>query len=400
MPRHGSSRRGFIAVSFLLALFSSPSTRAAEQASLDSQLQPYLQQYSLPAVAAAVAKNGVIVAAGKAGTRRVGYDSPVTIDDRFHIGSDSKAFTALLAGEYVESGKLRWESTFADVFPELKGTADKEFAQITLQQLLSHSSGLADNKTFVDLIGQSFMQDGNLNEVRYWLLTQVATKPIDHPRGSKFSYCNLGYILVGTMLERVGGKSWEELVVGRILTPLSLSSAGFGPCASLGRLDGTLGHIVKNGKTVAMLPGPNGDNPAILGPAGTMHMSVLDFIRWVSWNAGEGRRGPALVSGATLKKLHTGIISTGARPNAAPGTPDTGEYAMGWGVLKLPWAAKSAVTHNGSNEMNLAMAIFWPDTDVAMVMMTNIGGAQADTALRAIAEQLYKSFGSSSPAEK
>jgi len=76
--------------------------------SLDSDLLPYLLRFELPAVAAAVVKNGKIVAAGAVGTRRLGTDTPVTINDRFHIGSDTKAMTALLAGMLVEEGKFRW----------------------------------------------------------------------------------------------------------------------------------------------------------------------------------------------------------------------------------------------------------------------------------------------------
>ncbi|MDQ2844679.1 MAG: beta-lactamase family protein [Acidobacteriota bacterium] len=87
--------------------------------SLDRTLDPYLKQFGLPALAAAVFKDGVVTASGAVGTRRAGKDLPVWIDHRFHIGSDSKAFTSLLAAQFVESGKLRWNSTLAEVFPEL-----------------------------------------------------------------------------------------------------------------------------------------------------------------------------------------------------------------------------------------------------------------------------------------
>jgi hypothetical protein len=63
-----------------------------------------------------------------------------------------------------------------------------------------------------------------------------------------------------------------------------------------------------------------------------MHMSVLDFAKWVAWQAGEGKRSPALVSPDTLKKLHTPVIETGDLENARPGTSKTGKYALGWGA--------------------------------------------------------------------
>lgn len=368
------------------------SMRGAEPQSLDRMLDPYLKEFGLPALAAAVFQNGSIVASGAVGTRRAGTQIPVTVNDRFHIGSDSKAFTATLAGQFVQEGKLRWDSTPADVFPELKPEMNAEFAQIRLDQLLSHSSGLSD-KTLLDLVYRSYQQDGNMNDVRYWMVKETAPKPLDHTRGSRFDYCNLGYVIAGAMLERLGKESWEELVEARIFRPMDLKTAGFGPQASLGKVDAPLGHILVDGKAKAMLAGPNGDNPLILGPAGTIHMSVLDFARWVAWNAGEGKRGPGLVSAEVLKKMHTPFVSTGARDVAAPGTPKTGGYALGWGSVQESWAAAPAITHTGSNTMNLATAMFWPGADFGFVMMTNIGGQPADEALRKLAAELYKKFG-------
>src|ERR1700722_11165057 len=96
-----------------LISFSVAAYGANEPKSLNSTLEPYLKEFGLPALAAAVFKNGEIMAAGAVVTRRVGENIPVTIDDKFHLGSDSKAFTALLAGMYVQQGKLRWDSTLA-----------------------------------------------------------------------------------------------------------------------------------------------------------------------------------------------------------------------------------------------------------------------------------------------
>jgi CubicO group peptidase (beta-lactamase class C family) len=376
-----------------MPMLASATMQAAQWQSLNQTLEPYLKEFGVPALGTAVFKDGVIIAAGVAGTRRAGQDIPVGIEDRFHLGSDTKAFTSLLAGQFVQEGKLRWDSTLAEVFPELKDKMDPEFAKITLEQLLSHSSGLAaDGPELIDLINRSYQQEGNMDEVRYWMVKETAPKPLDHARGSKFAYSNLGYTIAGTILERIGGKTWEELVTDRIIEPLDLKSAGFGPQSSLGRVDAPLGHMLVDGKPKAMLAGPNGDNPLIIGPAGTMHMSVLDFAKWVAWNAGEGKRPPALVSPDIIKKLHTPVISTGVRENAPPGTPKTGGYALGWGQVTEDWAPAPVITHTGSNTMNLAIAMFWPDTDFGFVMMTNIAGAAADQALSKLAVELYKGF--------
>lgn len=376
-----------------LISFSVTAYAASEPKSLNSTLDPYLKEFGLPALAAAVFKNGEIIAAGAVGTRRAGENIPVTIDDKFHLGSDSKAFTALLAGMYVQAGKLQWDSTLGEIFPELKEKMDSEFAKITVEELLSHSSGLTDS-ALDDLLTRSYQQEGNMDNVRYWIVEDMAPRPLDHARGSKFSYSNLGYVIAGAVLERLSGKTWEELVEVRIADPMGLKTAGFGPQSSMGRVDAPLGHMIVDGKTKAILAGPNGDNPLILGPAGTMHMSVLDFAKWVAWHAGEGKRGPELVSADILKKLHTSVIEIGERENAKPGTPKSGGgYALGWGKVKTDWCPEPVITHTGSNTLNLATALFWPGSDFGFVMMTNISGKGADDALHKLTKDLYNQFG-------
>lgn len=376
-----------------LLLLISSATRAAPQASLERDLKPYLAQYGLPALAVAVVKNGTTVAAGAVGTRRTGTSIPVTLNDRFHLGSDTKAMTALLAAMYVESGQLRWNSTPGEVFPELAAKMDTGFRNITLEQLLSHTSGMpADNEAFGDLLARTAQQDGNLDELRYYMLREWSTLPLEAPPDSRFAYSNMGYTIAGAMIERAAGKSWDELVIERVFAPLGLKTAGLGPQSHLGRIDAPLGHAVVDGKIKAFLAGPSGDNPTVIGPAGISHMSVLDFARWAAWNAGEGKRGPHLVKPDTLKKLHTAVIAMPIKKDAAPGTPAHGQYALGWGVVEIAWADHPLIYHGGSNEKNLAHIWLDPQQDFAMVIVTNIGGRQADQALRELAPMLYRKY--------
>ena len=130
-----------------LAIFFGSVCVANAETSLDGILTPYLARYDLPALAAAVVQDGKIIASGAVGTRRAGAAIPVTINDRFHIGSDTKAMTALLAAMLVEENKLRWDSTVAEVFPELSATMNPGLRGVTLEQLLSHTSGIpSDNQ--------------------------------------------------------------------------------------------------------------------------------------------------------------------------------------------------------------------------------------------------------------
>lgn len=376
-----------------LAIFFISVCVAGAQTSLDDILTPYLARYDLPALAAAVVQDGKIVASGAVGTRRAGAAIPVTINDRFHIGSDTKAMTALLAAMLVEENKLRWDSTVAEVFPELSATMTLGFRRVTLEQLLSHTSGIpSDNQAFGNLLAKSLSQEGNLDEMRYWLVRQWSKQPLATKPGTRFAYANMNYVLAGAMLERLSGKTWDELITERIFIPLDLKTAGLGTPASLGRIDAPLGHVKINGKIKALLAGPNSDNPSILGPAGIAHMSVLDFAAWAGWNAGEGKRGPALVRPETLRKLHTPIITIPDKPGAKPGTPKHGKYALGWGELTVAWSPTPLKYHSGSNVKNLAQIWLDPQRDFAMVLVTNIGGEQADQAFQALAPELYKKF--------
>ena len=180
-------------------------------------------------------------------------------------------------------------------------------------------------------------------------------------------------------------------------TRSSLTTAGFGPQASLGRIDAPLGHRpLPDGTLKAMLAGPNGDNPEMIGPAGTVHLSILDFAKWAGWNAGEGKRGPALVKPETLRKMHTPVVDIPPRPDAKPGTPPPGKYGLGWGTVSLPFAPEPLIFHGGSNEMNLAYIFLQPSADFGIVMATNVGGEKPDTALKALAQELYQRFGKAS----
>ena len=203
----------------------------------------------------------------------------------------------------------------------------------------------------------------------------------------------MGYVIAGAMIERKWGKTWEELITEKVFAPLELKSAGLGAPASLGKIDAPLGHVLVDGKLRAFLAGPNGDNPLILGPAGTAHMSVLDFAKWAGWNVGRGKRGPKLVAAEMMKKLQTPVIKTPEKKNAAPGTPSLrGGYALGWGEVELDWAPGKLVHHAGSNGKDIAHIWLDPDRDLAMVLVTNVSGPKADEALFTLAPELYKRF--------
>jgi len=375
--------------------FTTTETKADEP--LDTVLQPILQQFGLPAVAAAVVKEGRIIASGAVGTRRHGTDRPVTINDPFHIGSNTATLTALLAATFVEAEQLAWDSTPAEVFPELAATMDAQLREVTLEQLLSHGSGIPGGDSYSNLVDQSFHADtgDNLEELRYGIVRQLVTmKPAAKP-GTRFEPAIMGYVLVGAMLERIGGHTWEELLAERVFDPLGLRTAGFGPPASLGRVDAPLGHLAFDDRPPKpVLAGPHGDSPLVIGPAATVHMSVLDFAAWAGWTAGQGWRDPALVSPDTMRRMQTPVIE--AHPGADAPHDDRGAsgYGLGWSMTTMPFApGQRFVAHFGSNTKNLADIMLLPERDFAMVAMTNISGQRAVAGMGDLVRVLYQQFG-------
>ena len=385
--------------SFLIAL-ASPSQAAVARTQpvtrLDDVLEPLRAKHGLPALAGAVVSKGQIVGAAAVGARLLNSDKKVTVNDRFHLGSDTKAMTATLAGMAVEAGKLRWDATIGDALGAKVPGIEPRLAAVTLEQLLSHSGGIpSDTDEILNLYfsPDAFKYDLPTQRLRIlnaWKNHAPATKP-----GAEFHYANLGYVIAGAMIETAFGVSWEELIDNRIFTPLRLSTAGLGPQATTGKYDAPIGYQIGDDGAVTPMPwGPAADVPPGVGPAGAAHMSVIDFATWAGWNAGGGRRGPALVKPETLDRLHRAHVNTGKLPNPRPGTPDEGDYALGWGLAKFDWTRSPVLTHNGSNGMNFAKILVDRDRDLGVVVLTNYPEKQAEAAAAEAIETLYRRFSS------
>ncbi len=207
----------------------------------------------------------------------------------------------------------------------------------------------------------------------------------------------MGYLLAGAVLERVGRKTWEQLITERVFQPLALTTAGLGPQATLGRIDAPLGHREVDGKLKAFLSGPNGDVPLVFGPSDGAHMSIIDFARWAGWNAAEGRRGPDLVRAGVLKKLHAPVVKIPFQSPRLPAANGSNsdvslQYAVGWIVARVPEAPEPILFHSGTNGMNLAKVWIDPKRDWGMVISTNVFGPQAEAALAALAPELFRRY--------
>jgi CubicO group peptidase (beta-lactamase class C family) len=132
-----------LAIAFALLSLTATTSQAASPPpkDLSSLLAPVNQKHNLPGMAAAVVHNGETVALGVAGVRTRGKPDKIAAADRFHIGSDTKAMTAVLCAILVDEGKLKWGQTIGETFPELKKSMHSQYQAVTLEQLLTHRCG-------------------------------------------------------------------------------------------------------------------------------------------------------------------------------------------------------------------------------------------------------------------
>ncbi len=369
-----------------------PAPRALRD--LSGELEPLRSRYRLPSIAGAVVQHGEIIAAGATGVRALGRPVPVSLDDRYHLGSDTKAMTALLAGMAVEAGKLTWDASIGAVLGSRVPNMNPALARVRLEQLLSHSGGIpSDTDEMLKLYFNTDAFEYNLAPLRLRVIEAWKDHAPATPPGKEFHYANFGYLIAGAMIEAAFGEAWEALITERIFGPLQLTTAGLGAQASNGRLDAPVGHQVdEHGKETPMFWGAAADIPPVLGPAGTSHMSIRDFATWAGWNAGLGQRAPHLVRPETLARIHRPHIDTGRIEHPRPGVPAEGRYALGWGIVKFAWSRTPLLTHNGSNSMNLAKVLVDTTQDVAVVLTTNYPGERADDALTEGMTALYRPF--------
>jgi len=377
--RTGNNARGIAHLLCAIVPILAASLSVSGAASLDETLEAIRAKAHLPALAAAVVRSNTIVAAGAVGLLKDGSPEKVTVDDKFHIGSCTKSMTATLAGMLVEQGDLAWETTIGQAFPDWRATIHPAYTNVNLEQLLSHRGGVPGDLTPNGLWKSVWQHSSEPpTEQRIFLARELLKKAPATPPGKVFQYANAGYTIAGVMIEQREHKPWEELLTRRLFEPLGMKSAGFGAPATPGKVDQPWGHVFRDGKLVSIPPAPSGDNPAAIGPGGTVHCSVLDFARYANFHL-QGDRGTGkLLKKETFAKLHTPI----------PGQ----EYALGWIVVQRPWAKGRALTHMGSNTMNTAVVWIAPEVDFAVVVMTNLGGKEAEAACDHVASALIGQF--------
>lgn len=365
---------GFLTFAFALHGIEKNLSIKEPSQDISSLLEPIIKQYDIPGIVALVLKNGKVEATGAAGVKRRSSSDRVTIDDLFHIGSDTKSMTATLAALFVEKGLIRWDTKVTDLFPELSSKINPAYQNLTLDQLLTHQSGLAANIDFESIQKTS---GKDLVQARQLALEKILSQPSEIKPGN-FLYSNSGFVIAGHMLEKIAGKPWEDLIFKELFTPLHMETAGFGAPRDTKDHRQPWGH---NQESKEVAPTDlNADNPAIMGPAGTVHLTILDWAKYINLHLAGEHGDTDLLKQSSFQKLH--------KPVEGSSVP----YAMGWLIENQSWANGKVLTHAGSNELWYAKVWIAPSRNFAILVAMNIGGDKAAKAANAVGLALVKKF--------
>jgi CubicO group peptidase (beta-lactamase class C family) len=164
-----------------------------------------------------ITKQGQTVFQSASGIANRTWNIPMTMDAKFKICSITKTFTTVLVMQLVEAGKLKLDGTIGQYLPEYKGPAKD---QVTIEQLLTYSSGLDNADQRNDAMYQSLVPVDSI--INKFGSGSLLSKP-----GTQFSYKNIDFIILGRILEKVSGKPYSVLLQQQILGPLQMKHSGY-----------------------------------------------------------------------------------------------------------------------------------------------------------------------------
>jgi len=344
---------------------ATPTTEVTPSADAGPELADVLDAIvadtGVPALGAAVFDSDGLIEQAVAGQRTRGGDDPVTVDDVFHLGSNTKAMTAALLARLDEQGPIGFDTTLGDAFGETTDVHD-DYTNVTLAQLLSHSGGAPDDD---DLDIDDSLYELPVTEARALGAELVIAAAPTTPPGTMSNYSNAGYVVVAAAIEAATGRSWEELMTAELFVPLALASCGFGPPGTEGAIDQPRGHDEDTGEPVYF------DNPAFLAPTGGVHCSMADWGRFLV-ELLDGFNG-------TSDYLTQSSVARLIEPSPAPVPGFDGGAALGWLVTDGPDG--TAWFHNGSNTAWHSQAAIVPAIDRVVLAVSN----EADTGEKATA---------------
>lgn len=323
----------------------------------------------VPALGAAIIDAGALTDVAVAGVCRRSHAEPALTDHQWHIGSCGKSMTAALYARLVDAGRAEWGARLPDLFPDVADRIDTGWSSITIDDLFLCRSGLPADLDRAEL--RAALSDPEAPDVQR---TRSAASALSRPprRPGTFVYSNLGYTIAGAAIERITGMPFERALVTELLEPLGITSAGFGPPPDLWghaarhRLGGL---CVGTGRSVPP-DDPDSDNPAVMSPAGRLHLTIADWARFHAMMLDGG--GDVLTPDSIRRLVHV---------------PDKAKMAMGWAPARFEGATLGM---QGSNTYWVATALADLRRRTAALVITNDGRTRNLSRTAALAADLLR----------
>ncbi|EHY60454.1 hypothetical protein HRR83_000215 [Exophiala dermatitidis] len=354
----------------------------------DACVSATLEEWRIPGLSVAVVdKDGIIH------SKAYGYSHlypPVAADTStlYYLGSLTKSLTAALTAIVIdETPSISWDTAMSKLLPDIFTTEDDQITPlITIESLLSHSSGLPSHESYyLDREITPFLPHHLVQEVWHW--------PLHHRPGQVFQYCNAGYVAVTLALERLTGSSYAELLDSKLFRPLGMKSSH----ASLQAAGCDLSSCVRGASSQhaetgllargyrwlfgQLLPVRWVNEPAVSG-AGAIIATASDYARFV--RSMMFRANPISPSGHLNLTAPRITVSESAW---APWNPlSTVKYALGWVVTR--YRNETVYSHVGSINGFSSVVLFTSGhSPVAVVILSN--NQQGRNGLRCLAFRLF-----------
>jgi CubicO group peptidase (beta-lactamase class C family) len=339
----------------------------------DKILIEKVQNWQVPSLVAAVVNSTETLWVGAHGKRYIKSNVLVEKSDKYHIGSCGKSFTSLLIAKLIEKTKLSWDSKISKVLQVSESMND-----FTITELLTHTSGLA--RDLPELEGStpilSYDWDGkNSRQLRLQLAIDILSSTTLPLSEKKFSYSNIGYMILGAVIEHTLQEDFESALIRDVANPLKMYSLGIDlPQTFTGREEilQPIGHSEDANLNYAI---DYQDNHPIMIPAGCFHCSGLDLAKYLQFYLSEFSK---MKSNSLSRFLFYGVS-----PEYLP---------MGWRKKNDTDLGLNMWWHTGTNTFFYAAMCLVPQKDKGVLVLCNAGGKQASLACRDLINTLLKDF--------
>jgi CubicO group peptidase (beta-lactamase class C family) len=359
-------RRTIILPLFLLSLFIEGAFGQSNLHFVDS----IRKAYGIPEVSYCVVSDSAILEIAAVGYHSVNLPDTASLDDRFHIGSNTKAMTAFIIAKFVENGKLTWATKFFDIYPTWKDSADPAYYNITLENLLSHRARIQPFQGDNDPVIPNFSGTKQQKRMAFGKFV-LSLAPAKTDSLNQFAYSNAGYTLAALMVEKVTGLSWEQLVENIFNNDLHLDVKFSWP-ENQKRKD-TWGHIDENNKLIPV-PSTTDYRLDYTEPAGDINIKMKDYAKFIQLNI-QGLKGyDNYLKASDYKFIHTGIPY----------------YSLGW--FNSYEGGNSFSVHDGTAGTYFTLVAIDRKKHIGYIIFTNSYNDNTKTGIRLIMRRLRKTW--------